>query len=112
MKITKQEKAEALEMLKHYIKPSSKINIVITSVARSGMSRRMKVYSHNMDLNFTYNIAIVLELPLSDEGVRVGGAGMDMTFWLANALTHALGYSKRKTLRGNGGSCIDWKAIY
>lgn len=112
MKKKELEKAEALEMLKHYIKPSSKINIFITSVARSGMSRRMKIYNKDMSLNFTYNVARVLDLNENDEGVRVGGCGMDMAFWLADALTYALGYKKRKTLKGNGGSCIDWKAVY
>jgi hypothetical protein len=105
------EKLEAIKDLRTWIKPSGKINIFITSVSRSGMSRRMKVYSKDMGAHLTYLVAKACDLSENDNGVSVGGCGMDMAFWLADRITYALGYRNRKTLRGNGGSCIDWKAI-
>jgi hypothetical protein len=108
------EKQDAIEYLKQSIKPSGKIVISITKVSQSGMSRRMKVFlpTERGLSNLTYNVSKALDLSLNDNGVRVGGCGMDMAFWLAKRLTYALGYEENKELKGNGGSCIDWEAIY
>ena len=106
------EKKEAIKMLKGYIKPSSKIIIFITHVSSSGMSRRMKVYSHDMNAHLTYNVAKACGLSEDDRGVQVGGCGMDMAFWLADRITYVLGYKKSKKLKGNGGTTIEWKCVY
>ena len=112
MKYTKSEIEESKKELRHYIKPSGKINIFITSVSRSGMSRRMKVYNKDMTAHLTYHVARACDMSENDNGLSVGGCGMDMAFWLADHITYCLGYSKKKTLKGNGGTCIDWKCIY
>lgn len=111
-KAQKQTQLEAIELLKTFIKPSGKITIVITHVSQSGMQRRMKVYSKDMNSHLTHIVAEACDMSADDRGLKVGGCGMDMAFWLANHITHCLGYSKKKTLKGNGGSCIDWKCIY
>lgn len=106
------EKEQAIANLKTFIKPSSKINIVITHVSKSGMQRRMKVYNKDMTAHLTYIVGKACDLSEDDRGLKIGGCGMDMAFWLANHITYCLGYQNRKTLKGNGGSCIDWKTIY
>lgn len=116
MKRKEQEQKEAIGELKaNFIIPSSKIIIQITSVARSGMSRRMKVYTEDMN-EITYFVARAIDCSRNDMGILITGCGMDMTFWLANALTYALyGKDKPEELKGNGGGscgCIDWKSIY
>lgn len=104
---------EARATLKKFIKPSDTIAIVIKSVSNSGMSRRMRVYSKIMK-DITYLVATLCELPNNDKGLLVQGCGMDMTFWLADHLTYSLyGYGKDlpKTLKGNGGKCLDWRVL-
>lgn len=112
MKYTKQEIEESKKILRHYIKPGGKVIIFITSVSRSGMNRRMKVYNKDATAHLTYHVARSCNLSENDAGLSVGGCGMDMAFWLADSITYALGYKNKKTLKGNGGSTIDWKCIY
>lgn len=76
------------------------------------MQRRMKVYTKDMGSNLTYLVGKACELQEDERGVKVGGCGMDMAFWLADHITYALGYKNKKTLKGNGGTTIDWKCIY
>lgn len=111
--MTKEKKQieEARETLKKYIKPSSKIIIFITSVSRSGMTRRMKVYTKDLS-NITYLVGKLIDWSVNDEGIKVGGCGMDMAFHLADTITWGMGWKKSKLLKGNGGSCIDWECIY
>ena len=108
----KQEEAKKI-LLKHYIKPSTKLLIVIKSVSRSGMTRRMKVLVNNNDI--TCYIADLCDLSVNNTGLMVKGCGMDMTFWLADYITQCLWPDKKpKTLKGNGGGsycCLKWQAI-
>ena len=116
MTYSKKEVQESKERLLTVLSPDRRIVIMITKVARSGMSRRMKVYtSHESGLsNITYDVARACELSLNDDGVLVGGCGMDMAFWLADHLTWRLWGEKAKDMafKGNGGGCLDWQAIY
>lgn len=105
------------EDLRWYLTPSSKMIIFITKVSQSGMTRRMKVYKasgKNGLINITYLVSKVCDMNLNDDGLRVGGCGMDMCFWLADHITTKLYPNKRKmkSFKGNGGSCLDWQAIY
>jgi hypothetical protein len=116
-KMTKKEriKLEAKNALLNdcKIKPSGMIFINITSVSRSGMSRRMRVYTLDMR-DITEEVGVLVDCGVNDKGISVTGCGMDMTFWLADHLTFALwGAKKRtmKTFKGNGGSCLDWKCL-
>jgi hypothetical protein len=56
---------------------------VVTSVARSGMSRWIKLYilTDNDINNITYQAALLLGEPYDDnKGMKVSGVGMDMVF--------------------------------
>lgn len=57
-------------------------------------------------------VADALELSYTQKGVRVYGCGMDMTFWLADALSYAIyAPAERETLKANGGGCMPWKCL-
>lgn len=104
-----QKRAEARKYLyRNYgFRPSQKILIVIRSVSASGMTRRMQVWNDKLQ-NMTSLIADLCDLSENETGLKVQGCGMDMAFWLANHITHEMGWSKAKSLRGNGGNCIAW----
>lgn len=111
--MTKKQKAQAEAkaiLLESYIKPSSKLLIVIKSVSASGMSRRMQVLVDYC--NISRLVADLCGLTMNEKGIRVDGCGMDMTFWLADCITNALyGQDKPKELTGNGGSCLAWSSV-
>jgi hypothetical protein len=117
MKLTTKQK-EAQKELKYYIKPSTTLIIQITHQSRSGMSRKMKVYTADKKAGrldrLTYHVADLLDYKYNnDDTITVGGCGMDMTFWLADTITHYLYNGKTpKNAKGNGGSCLDWQTIY
>lgn len=111
----KEERREVarLELLKgKKIKSTSKLLIVIKSVSRSGMARRMRVLFNNQDIS--YWIKDLCDLSMNDSGLLITGCGMDMTFWLADCITYNLWPTTKKSIKsfkGNGGSCLDWQAI-
>ncbi len=98
--------------------------IFIKSVSRSGMSRNMIVMLDN--INITYYVNQLLEYSTKSNYIRVGGCGMDMTFWLADRITKELYTIETKDqdgklsyknnapywLTGNGGGCLKWRSIY
>ena len=65
---------------------------MVTKVAKSGMSRRIKIFVIKNDslLNITYHASQLLKLRINDDGVLVGGCGMDMQYWITSAISHAL----------------------
>lgn len=114
------ERLEAIDFLKKSFanEKSPALYIIIRSVAPSGMSRTMSVYNNDMQ-NISNAVSKLLELPLTKEynySFRVSGCGMDMCFWLANALTNAV-YTKEEQkintwLNGNGDiPCLTWKVL-
>lgn len=117
MKLTTKQQ-EAQKELKRYIKPSTVLIIQVTSVSKSGMSRKMKVYTADKKtgrlLHLTYSIADLIGYKYNnDDTITVKGCGMDMAFWLADRITHSLYNGKTpKNAKGNGGTCLDWQAIY
>lgn len=112
------KKIEAQRQLKLYIKPTTTLIIFIKSVSRSGMSRRMQVFTVNKKNGrlqwLTGYVANLIDYKLNnDDTITVSGCGMDMTFWLADRITQELYNGKTpKACTGNGGSCLDWQAIY
>lgn len=114
--MTKQEKiaAEIRPQLKKLIKPTSTLTINITKVSRSGMCRRMKVYTKDSQ-DITAQIAQLCDLSTNDNGLKITGYGMDMAFWLADNITYCLYPNKAeresKKFTGNGGNCIDWRVL-
>jgi hypothetical protein len=62
-------------------------------VSKSGMSRDIQFFTivNNEPCYLTYSIAEVLGYKMKDnEGLRVGGCGMDMGFHVVNSLSIAL----------------------
>ena len=68
------ERSEAIERLKQYLPPGSELLTLVTHVARSGMSRRIRCFA----------------IDSKDLGLVVGGCGMDMGFHLAHSLSYSL----------------------
>ena len=60
----------------------------VGSVAKSGMSRRIKVYLvvDGQIIRVTHLASKILDLNLNDDGARINGCGMDMGFALVNDL--------------------------
>lgn len=110
MTYTKAEQQEAIDFLKSLKLYNGKIKIVIKSVSRSGMSRRMRVYTKK-DNDISWEVSRAINWPINDVGILIQGCGMDMTLALADHLTYAL-YGRKcrqmKSLKGNGGGMIDW----
>lgn len=107
-----QERQESIQVLRKTINKKQGIVIVIKSVSKSGMSRRMDVYTRDLNNYISYHVAKVLDWPFNDRGIKVDGCGMDMAFHLAYTLTSYL-YSKeeREKLTGNGQGTIPWKTL-
>lgn len=103
----RREKTEAADMLRRYLKPGSVVYATVRTVSRSGMSRRIDLYTIAADagrdggqpwLAYLSGLAAaVLGWPCNDDGVRVDGCGMDMRFHLVEALSFALfGYEQKE----------------
>ena len=107
----KQQEVRKL-LLENFITPKTTLVIVIRAVSQSGMTRKMSVFNDKME-EITFYVSSLCDLGLDKKGqLIIGGCGMDMTFWLANSITFNLwGEKKPKWLTGNGGSCLEWKAI-
>ena len=114
-RVTKAEKKEAIERLKEVIKPGDTLHLVLRSVSRSGMCRRISVKKiaapnrHGVGtldvFHLDYNINLALGKNPGDtgNGVRMDGCGMDMGFALVYDLSYTLfpgGY------RCTGKSCM------
>lgn len=98
MRYTKEQKQRASETLNKYAPRGATVYYTVESVARSGMSRRMRFFTFGdgTPAYLTYSIAVILGLPYrdSDGTVRVDGCGMDMGF--------AAVYGAARYLHGDG----------
>lgn len=102
------------QILREIINHKKGIVIFQTSVSKSGMSRAVSIYNHDLSAWLTYHVANVLGYTVDkNDKLKISGCGMDMHFWIADALTHAL-YTKaeQKKLAGNGQGCLPWKSIF
>jgi hypothetical protein len=87
------ERGEAIKRLKGWLTPGkSEILISIPAVARSGMSRQMRVYADGGASCLTYNVALACELRYNRDrdALSISGCGMDMTFALVDDLANVL----------------------
>src|SRR4051812_9359325 len=97
-KAQKAEQAEAIVRLREWVKPGDTIYCILRHVSQSGMSRviDLKVASCNEGRaelgNIGYNVGLALDMPYDrkKEGVRIGGAGMDMGFAIVYDLAQTL----------------------
>lgn len=95
-------KAEARERLAQWLKPGDTVFTMLRHVSRSGMSRRISVVKpvvRDGDTDFLhldYNVARLLGWTEArnrlggEDGIKVGGCGMDMGFHLVYELSYAL----------------------
>lgn len=96
---------ESLEILRELLAPGDTVYVTTTQVARSGMSRRVKVFiprvtdghgyepSRAVIRDITWHVGRALRWQLVDDGsweLRVDGAGMDMHFHLVYTLGRKL----------------------
>jgi len=96
-----QERDEAIAQLKKFLKPGDTIYTVLRHVSKSGMSRDIDLYLMLADgpLYLSGYAATALgERRAPDQGIRVGGCGMDMGFHLV--------YNLSRTLWPEGFTCI------
>lgn len=90
MKYSKKETKEALAYLRSILKPGSEVYTSVKSVAKSGMSRTMKlsVVIDGRIQDITYSTAVILGDPTQKDGsIRVHGCGMDMGFHIVYCLS-------------------------
>ena len=85
-------KLEAIAEMKKLVTEGDTIHCSIGSVAKSGMSRRIKFYiaKDSEILSATYLASILYGGNLNDKGVLVKGCGMDMGFHVVYTLSTIL----------------------
>jgi hypothetical protein len=99
--MTKAQKAEqqkAIETLREILPPGSTVHVYCTHVSRSGMSRNivpLALCVGDDGQPYTRHIGYLVSKAIGersdgDQGVKMGGCGMDMGFALVYALSHAL----------------------
>ena len=112
MKINKSARLAAIDRLKKHIKPSDKIVIIITTVSCSGMSRRMRVFTHQLDVELTSYVGRAIGSSVNHRGVLVRGCGFNQALALVDDITNALWSSgENPEYKSNGEACIDWQVI-
>lgn len=99
-----QERQEAITQLREMVKPGDTLYTICRHVSRSGMSRRISVYTadHKM-IDWLVCQATGMTLA-KHEGISVGGCGMDMGFHVVESLSSVL-YGKYNDV-GIGYKCL------
>lgn len=101
---TKAQKAIARDHAGHHlsgiVEEGATVYAIIDSVARSGMSRTMRLFviRDNEPIFITREVATVLNNPMKNGSMRVSGGGMDMVFATVYELGQAMfddGYALR-----------------
>jgi hypothetical protein len=91
-----QEKYEAIAFLKNEIriKPGDRIQCVLRSVSRSGMSRSISLFVIKNKMLYDISHAVYMATQgnwdRDRHAVKIGGCGMDMGFAIVYDLNHAL----------------------
>lgn len=96
--VPRTEKDEALEQLRKWLKAGDTVHTILKHVSSSGMSRAIDVKLIVCEdgkprvLNIAWHVGKVLGYPMhkKHEGLKVGGAGMDMGFHLVYSLSRAV----------------------
>lgn len=90
----KAEREEKKEELRKYCPKGSTVYGIVRDVSRSGMQRRISFYAikDNRPIFLDGMIANLLDYKRSnrEEGIIVGGCGMDMCFHVVHSLAHSL----------------------
>lgn len=103
----KAERARALETLRDQVKPGATIHTIVTHVARSGMSRSIRLFlirdGSPWEISWLAACAMDDRIDQKNGGIKVSGAGMDMGFHLV--------YNLSRTLFPDGFGCIGEDAV-
>ena len=104
---------ESKNWLRKFVKPTSTIIVIQKSVSKSGMSRRLELYTFHKGrlVRLTWHIAQLMEYSRNDKGLLVNGCGMDMHFATVYNLTSYLFPRSSKYLTGNGGGTLEWQSL-
>lgn len=102
-KAQKQEQDEAIKRLREEIKPGETLCTILRHVSKSGMSRSISIVQvkckrgkpQTYDWSYLAAKAIGEKIDQSHDGIKIGGAGMDMGFELVYRLSWALYGGKR-----------------
>ncbi len=88
------DRDDAIKELRKLCRPGTKVYTTVTHVARSGMSRSIRVLLMRKDgpRELTGLAARALDYRQADHGggLKVGGCGMDMGFHVVHSLSYAL----------------------
>lgn len=102
-KVTEKEQADAMEQLKVLFPEKSTVTTLVRHVSQSGTSRSISVLAIQdgaiEDVSYLVRRVVERDLDRRHGGVKVSGAGMDMTFALVYDLAHKLygnGYALNK----------------
>lgn len=98
MKVSKEEREDAIKRLREIVKPGDTLYTILRSVSSSGMSRGIDVYAFDCKDGklskawLSYLTAKACGFTFNDkkECLRVGGCGMDMGFHVAYSLASVL----------------------
>lgn len=114
-----QERAEAIERLRGWLKPGDTVYTILRHVSRSGMSRDISIViirdGETLHPNHAVSKAIGARLVNAhgSDALRIGGCGMDMGFHVVYELSHALfpkGFKLPKGERGRNGDTSGFDA--
>ncbi len=98
MKVSKEEREDAIKRLREIVKPGMKIYTVLKSVSSSGMSRNIDVFVFTVEdgeprkwwLSPLVAKACGFSFNEKRECLRIGGCGMDMGFHVAYSIGSVL----------------------
>lgn len=106
MKISKQERDEAIKRLREWCRPGTTVYVVLRHRSASGMFRVIDLFMFDRKTGRTIHLgwdaAKVMGYGYDEkrEGIKVGGCGMDMGFHLVNSLSYCLHGMKDKGSEG------------
>jgi hypothetical protein len=85
-------KLEAIEELKTHLKKGDTVYTKMMHVSKSGMTRDIQIrkIADDYPYNWTHLASIALDNRIKNDGIRVGGCGMDMGFHLVYNLGYVL----------------------
>jgi hypothetical protein len=115
----REQRAEAVEYLRDALtmttmsthgEPQPILYFVHRRTSSSGMSRTFHVFYVGRDtgsvVGISHLIARACGYPLTADGVRIGGCGMDMRFAMCDTIAHTVGLDR--VLSGND---IDYRGV-
>jgi hypothetical protein len=108
--IASEEKQQAIDYLKTFLKPGSEVYTQVLHVSSSGMTREIKLLAvvDGQIRNISYKAAKVMQDKIGNhDGIKISGCGMDMGFSLVYNLGRALfpdGFALPASKHGRNGN--------